>query len=98
MTCESPKASRFRVEGRVQGVGFRQFVSKHAELLGLVGWVQNKGDGSVEGVAQGEPSRLSRFLVELRVGPAASVVRGLHVEEITLDSALSSFSILPSHP
>ncbi len=37
------------VRGRVQGVGFRNFVEHHALQRGLAGWVRNRGDGSVEG-------------------------------------------------
>jgi acylphosphatase len=41
-----------RVEGRVQGVGFRYFVLETAQELGLSGWVRNRWDESVEGGAR----------------------------------------------
>ena len=63
-----------RVEGRVQGVGFRYFVQEKALFLGLVGWVRNRWDRSVEVVAEGERSTLETLLTELRRGPRASLV------------------------
>ncbi|MBT3227750.1 MAG: acylphosphatase, partial [Candidatus Marinimicrobia bacterium] len=44
-------ATVFRVSGKVQGVGFRFFVSSTAVQLGLTGWVKNHSDGSVVGLA-----------------------------------------------
>ena len=36
------------VEGRVQGVSFRYFVTEQAQRLGLKGWVRNRYNGDVE--------------------------------------------------
>ncbi|WP_129409562.1 acylphosphatase [Marinitoga lauensis] len=47
-------AKRYRIYGRVQGVGFRWFVNKIAESLGLNGYVMNMPDGSVEIWAEGK--------------------------------------------
>lgn len=44
----------FEVEGRVQGVFFRACTEKKAKELGLVGWVMNSSQGTVEGVCQSE--------------------------------------------
>ncbi|NQV41117.1 MAG: acylphosphatase [Candidatus Marinimicrobia bacterium] len=61
-------STEFRVLGKVQGVGFRFFVSSTAQGLGLTGWVKNHSDGSVIGVAEGEYGLIVSFLKELRVG------------------------------
>ena len=66
-----------RVEGRVQGVGFRYFVREQAEQLALTGWVRNESDGSVEGEIQGEAEGVERMLLALEQGPCASRVDGL---------------------
>ena len=50
------------VNGRVQGVGFRQATQKQALTLGLVGWVANQTDGSVEVVAEGPRPQLQRLV------------------------------------
>ncbi len=53
------------VRGDVQGVGFRYFVQRKAQQLGLAGWVRNNDDGTVEVVAEGgrpDLEQLSRVL------------------------------------
>ena len=64
-----------RVEGRVQGVGYRAFVVHEARRLGLRGWVRNCTDGDVETVAEGPEPKLRELLLALRRGPAASRVQ-----------------------
>ena len=67
---------RVVVCGQVQGVGFRAFTVRRARELGLVGWVRNLADGSVEAEASGAEPALIEFLSALRQGPApARVVR-----------------------
>lgn len=62
------------VRGRVQGVGFRWFALETAESLGLMGWVRNREDGSVEAEAQGTAGALDAFVERLRTGnPSAKV-------------------------
>ena len=46
-------AYRYLVSGRVQGVGYRYFVLREAERLGLAGFARNLPDGRVEVVAEG---------------------------------------------
>lgn len=62
------------VHGYVQGVGFRYFASRRASSLGVRGYTRNRGDGSVEVVAQGTRSALENLLVALRQGPSAGEV------------------------
>ncbi|WP_296754054.1 carbamoyltransferase HypF [Thiobacillus sp.] len=55
------RAARFiTIDGRVQGVGFRPFVHRLAQVHGITGWVRN-ADGAVEIHAEGEPERLRQF-------------------------------------
>lgn len=63
-----------RVEGLVQGVGFRYFTQRQAQQLGLVGWVRNRRDGSVEVVAEGPRPALEDLLRRLQRGPTAARV------------------------
>jgi len=66
-----------RVIGRVQGVGFRQFVRDRALALGLSGWVKNRADGSVELLVGGETEATARLLDVVRVGPPHAAVAGV---------------------
>lgn len=65
---------RFVVSGRVQGVGFRYSAAAQARRLGLAGWVRNRADGAVEGLASGPPSKLDSFRDWLRAGPPSAQV------------------------
>jgi acylphosphatase len=65
---------RFVVTGRVQGVGFRAAVQGKALFLGLAGWVRNRDDGAVEGLAGGNTSDLETFREFLHRGPPAARV------------------------
>jgi hydrogenase maturation protein HypF len=80
-------AQRWRIGGRVQGVGFRPFVYRLAHLFELTGWVRNNG-GEVEIHAQGPAERLQAFGQALltRAPPAARArlleVRPTHGESV----------------
>jgi acylphosphatase len=74
-------AVRFRITGRVQGVGFRYFVLKAARAEGIAGWVRNLPDGSVEALAAGEPEALERLRAALRRGPPGSRVDAVEESE-----------------
>ena len=68
------RAVRYLVQGRVQGVGFRWFVSRTAQGLRLVGWVANLPGGEVEVVAVGDSGRLDELEQALKRGPPAAHV------------------------
>ena len=75
-----------RVEGRVQGVGYRAWAVQQAGVLGLAGWIRNAPDGAVEVAVRGEAAQVRRFVDLLREGPRhARVVRVLSLG-------------LPTHP
>ena len=58
-----------RVEGRVQGVGYREACVQEARALGLGGWVRNRLDGSVEVMLLGPADAVSRLQAWLAEGP-----------------------------
>ena len=68
------------VEGLVQGVGFRWFVARHADALGLSGVVRNLYNGNVEIDATGDRSLLEEFIKEVKVGPRGARVTNLKLE------------------
>ena len=63
---EAPRAIHAIVRGRVQNVCFRAFVQEKATALGLIGFVQNRIDGTVEAVAEGSASAIDAFCTWLR--------------------------------
>jgi acylphosphatase len=67
------------VRGRVQSVGFRDATLREGRRLGLLGWVQNRLDGTVEVVAEGEDRALDQLERFLRQGPRLARVVGVDV-------------------
>ena len=63
-----------RVEGRVQGVGFRWFLRERARALGVAGWVRNLPDGCLELQAEGSEEGLSVLSSVVRRGPPGAHV------------------------
>ncbi len=74
--------SRYLVSGRVQGVGFRWFVSRTATRLGIRGHVRNLPGGQVEVVAVGPQAVLEVLEEKLADGPPAAQVTGVDKYEI----------------
>jgi acylphosphatase len=74
-------ARRYRVTGRVQGVGFRFFTERAALAEGLGGYVRNRPDGAVEVVVEGDAEAVFRFEQALRLGPAGARVDEVDVHE-----------------
>lgn len=70
----SRRVVRFFVAGRVQGVGFRNFIAREAGALGLAGWVRNRSDGSVEALAAGPEATVAALLAAAQRGPSAARV------------------------
>jgi acylphosphatase len=84
-----------RVSGRVQGVGFRYWVLRHATSMGLVGWVMNLDEeNAVQVVAEGELVALDSLERLLRQGPPGSRVERADVRREPASGEFSRFSIM----
>jgi len=68
---------RYIVRGYVQGVGFRSFVQRRANELGVTGTVRNLDDGTVEVIASGTKRQLDALSGDLHLGPLFGEVRGV---------------------
>jgi acylphosphatase len=84
MGHNSQIARLYRVHGRVQGVGYRDYTQRAAAGLGLTGYVRNLDDGGVEVYAAGSAVQLSDLAAALRKGPRFSDVRGVDEQEAAL--------------
>ena len=81
MNDESRRTVRVIVEGRVQGVGYREFVRRTAASLGVTGWVRNRSDGGVEAALAGDGPAVAAMIAEMRRGPRWANVSALRIEE-----------------
>lgn len=72
---------RVLVQGRVQGVWFRQTCRDRARAVGVRGWVRNLADGRVEAVFEGAPDAVDAMVAWCATGPPRAVVTGVEVQE-----------------
>lgn len=84
------------VKGRVQGVGYRDFVERLARESNLTGWIKNKSDGSVELVLQGLPDTLRTCIELLHQGSPLARVESLSVDWRTPEKQFYEFRVISS--
>ena len=92
---EQRRSVRVRIEGRVQGVGYRYWTEGRAMELGLAGWVRNRTDGSVEAVFAGPADAVSELLDGCREGPRGARVASVTVVEEGCKTG-QDFEVLPT--
>jgi acylphosphatase len=77
---------RLIVEGRVQGVFYRQSTREKATALGITGTVKNQRDGNVEIIATGSPEQLDQLTQWCNQGPPRAVVTKVSSTPLPLQS------------
>jgi ADP-ribose diphosphatase len=88
----APRRSvRMRIEGVVQGVGYRDWMLRQASAAGVAGWVRNRRDGSVEARLQGAREACDRVADACMRGPRAARVTRVLIEPCAADPAMTAF-------
>lgn len=80
--------------GRVQGVSYRASTASEARRLGVVGWVRNLPDGSVELEAEGPDEKVAALLAWCEHGPPSARVERVAVEELAPTGADGAFAVV----
>ena len=93
---EDTIAIRVKIYGRVQGVGYRAWTEREATALGLLGWVRNCADGSVEALFQGSAQKVRELIARCEEGPRFSEVERVEQSDDDSSQSLSEFLILPT--
>jgi acylphosphatase len=75
------KTQHLHIQGRVQGVWFRESMRSEAERIGVTGWVRNAPDGSVEAVVQGPDAAVDALIAWARIGPPQARVERMIVTD-----------------
>jgi acylphosphatase len=89
-------ARRIRIEGRVQGVFYRDWTIATARALGLSGWVRNRRDGSVEALAIGTDDAIGQMIAACHDGPPQARVERVTVEDAAENDSVTGFSRRPT--
>ncbi len=82
------------MKGKVQGVGYRDFIEQYAKEEGLFGWIKNNKDGSVEVVLQGMPDQLKECIEILNQGSILAHVEAMSVDWRTPEKQFDEFRVL----
>lgn len=82
-----------KIQGRVQGVGYRYSTHKKATSLQLKGWVRNCSDGSVEALFQGEPPSIEEIIRWCHHGPSGAIVHEIQAQVLSNEELFQEFSI-----
>ncbi len=82
-----------RVQGRVQGVGFRQYIHNIAMDRTVTGWIRNASDGSVEAMIQGRPADVGSVEAACRKGPPLSRVDKVDCYPVDPDTRYETFDV-----
>jgi acylphosphatase len=86
---------RLIIAGRVQGVGYRDFVRSEAEARAMRGWVRNRRDGTVEAVVSGDD--VEDLIAACWRGPPGARVADIKVEPLAeADLPPTGFAIHPT--
>jgi acylphosphatase len=89
------------IRGRVQGIGFRAFIERHALERALDGWVRNRADGSDDAVFSGAAPVIEEMLELCRKGPPGARIEELELREedaagLIPSSRPAGFYVLPT--
>ncbi|MDO8755523.1 MAG: acylphosphatase [Anaerolineales bacterium] len=94
---ESKSTEKIRVHiwvrGRVQNVGFRAHVEYKALQIGILGWVRNIGQDTVETVAEGTRIQIDEFIEMVNQGPRGSRVDEARIEDEPTTGQLEGFTV-----
>jgi acylphosphatase len=82
------------VEGKVQGVGFRYFIKRHAGTHKVLGYAKNLANGTVEFLLQGEEKSVKAVVAEIKRGPKFSDVANVTSKVRSAVNTLYGFEVL----
>jgi acylphosphatase len=86
-------ARKYKISGRVQGVGYRFFAERVANQLGITGYVKNCWDDTVEVYAIGDEVSLEEFKRHLAEGPRSARVTSINETDEPVDKQYKTFII-----
>ena len=89
---ETARAHIF-VEGKVQGVFFREKTRKKAEEIEVTGWVKNLPDGRVEAVFEGGKEKVQNLIEWSKRGPFFAKVDNVEIHWEEYQGEFKNFEV-----
>jgi len=90
------KGKEITISGKVQGVGFREFIRREVgKLGGLAGYAKNLKSGDVKVVISGEDKKIKTLVEKCKKGPLLAYVKNISVENIETEEDFDSFFVKP---
>ena len=89
------KTTELIVLGRVQGVGFRNYVSQIAKDLNIKGTVRNLSDGDVKIIAQTDDDTLNKMVERIKQPQHQFMkIKDVEIHDLQLDKVYDDFSVV----
>ena len=82
------------IQGKVQGVYFRQNTMIVAARYGATGWVRNLKDGRVEVILEGDEMDVGKVTEWCRVGPAKAIVNDIVIRYESYTGEFQEFKVI----
>ncbi len=82
-----------KLQGKVQGVGFRWFIKHHASKLNILGYVKNKQDSSLEAYFDGPDESINKMLELCKKGPPGALIDKMDISEQNNNETFNTFEI-----
>ena len=86
--------SHLIIEGRLQGVWFRDSTKREANRLNVTGWGKNRYDENVELIAEGSKENVAKLTEWCHNGPPAARVTGVNESIEDYTGEFASFEII----
>ena len=88
------KCLEILIEGRVQGVGFRNYALSKAIRFDIKGYTRNMPEGHLEIICCGEKNDLEKFLSEIKKGPSFAFISNIKINDYAEMTDFTNFEII----
>ncbi len=87
------RRARIFIQGRVQGVFFRQSAKIKARKIGVFGWIKNLPDGRIEAVFEGDKEKVEKMIEWSKKGTIIANVKALDIKEEKYKGEFNNFDL-----
>ncbi len=90
------KSKEILISGKVQGVGFREFIRREVgKIGGLVGYAKNLKNGDLKLLISGEEEKIKKLVEQCKKGPLLAYVKDISINDTETEEEFNSFFVKP---